>query len=634
MFAEALAADRGAPLWDLGKFPVGSGSFLGKLTETHGISALPTVTAALSVGDYCVVFDALDEGYSLARSDNFEAFVVDLAKQVRDLAPGRAAIVACGRTDTVDVTRLLLEDSALTVCVMRLDFFSPDSARQFIDVQLDNAEPRHTAHRQYRAPFEDARDALFQRVEAAIGADDDTSGVNASSFLGYAPVLVALAGYLTVGNYQALSQHLKRDARFMSIETSGLWSFLRGIVVDLLEREQGKLVNNLPPEVQSAIPRSRRSDLYSPREQCSRLLARAAGSPAPTVDIPAAVLPDYEKAVNETLGEHPFVGEGSKGFASVVFRDYVLAEALTTGRDATVARGLAQSRGFQPSPLLVRFFIEAVGDRGTPEIVPDDLDLLYASANTEELGDARASLTIEQSQGRLDIEIIAARGDLLTFVVPNMPESRLAFGTRLARSDIHAPDWTVGLGRSGAEAVVGPGVTITCSHLVVSALSLRIEARTSDEAVTLEAARVGHEAAEFHLAGAERDRLRLFVEEQPAYPWASYVSNGIGPGGGADERIEDAVRELKKLATRFKPGPVAGNAPALPTKIMEVLVARGRVSADMHSYALETGLITVDGKITSLHPQQFGMNIVDLKERRLTPAVEDYLAAYVRSYRT
>jgi len=95
--------------------------------------------------------------------------------------------------------------------------------------------------------------------------------------------------------------------------------------------------------------------------------------------------------------------------------------------------------------------------------------------------------------------------------------------------------------------------------------------------------------------------------------------------------ISDAVRELKKLVTRFKPGPVSGGAPALPTKILEVLVARGRVSPDMYDYAVETGLITVAGKAFLLHPQQFGMNIVDLRERRPTPAAREYLAGYLRS---
>lgn len=123
VFAEALAADRGAPLWDLGQFPVGSGTFLGKLTETHGITSLADVTKDISEGNYVVVLDALDEGYSLARSDNFEAFLTDLAKQLTELAPRRPAVVVCGRTDTIDVTQLLLEDAGLSCSAFSLDFF-------------------------------------------------------------------------------------------------------------------------------------------------------------------------------------------------------------------------------------------------------------------------------------------------------------------------------------------------------------------------------------------------------------------------------------------------------------------------------------------------------------------------------
>ena len=97
--------------------------------------------------------------------------------------------------------------------------------------------------------------------------------------------------------------------------------------------------------------------------------------------------------------------------------------------------------------------------------------------------------------------------------------------------------------------------------------------------------------------------------------------------------FDDALLDLKKLATRFKPGVVAGSAPTLPAKIVGVLVARRRVSPELYQYALDTGLITVSGKDAYLHPQRFGLNIVDITERRITPAAQDYLANYVRDRR-
>lgn len=629
MFAKALAADRGALLWNLGEFPVGSGSFLGKLTESHGIGALAGVTEAVSGGEYCVVFDALDEGYSLARSDNFEAFLSDFAKQIRLLEPTRPAVVMCGRTDTIELTSLLLAEAGLDTCVMTLDFFSPEAARDFVDVQLDRWE--HAAHRQFRAPFEQARDSLFNRIQAAVSTENAEGGIDAPSFLGYAPVLVALAGYLEVGNYQALAHRLDDGMQPGSEGREGLWAFLRDIVVDLLLREQPILVDKLPAHVRDAIPADRLGQLYSPEEQCARLLARAARSPAPPVDLPASVLPEYEESVAGTLSEHPFVGTGPEGFASVVFRDYVLGRALAEQDDAAVARGLAGSRAFKPSPLLVRFFVECLGDSPTLPIDAGDLSILYSSAHAEEVGDARASLTVEQAENGLSAGIITARGDLIEFIIGPTEDRRMSLGRRLARSDISAPDWTIVFGPGGAEAVIGPDVTISCDRISVIAASLRLEARGADDVVTWKARCIEHDVGEFQLTGADRERFRLVVAEQPAYPWTGFLATDNSATDGHEPALDDAVRELKKLATRFKPGPVSGNAPALPVKIMNVLAARERVSPELYDYAVETGLITIVGKVCLINPQQFGMNIVDIRQRRLTPAVEDYLAGYLRS---
>jgi hypothetical protein len=625
VFANAIAADRGTLLWNLGEFPVGSGSFLGKLTESHGIGALSSITKELTNGRYCVVLDALDEGYSLARSDNFEGFVLDLAKQVEALAPRGPAIVACGRTDTIDVTNLLLTDSGLDVCVTTLDFFSPAAAQQFVDLQLDKAG--HTAHRTFRVPFEAARDALFERVKEAVSTDDEAGDIDPQSFLGYAPVLVALAGYLRVGDYQALHQelgvHIQPDSSH-----NGLWAFLQGIVVDLLKREQPKLVENLPTHVQEAIPSDFLGDLYSPSEQCARLLARVAHTPPPSVDLPPAVLPEYEKSVNETLGEHPFVGAGPEGFASVVFRDYVLAQALAAQVDGSAARRIARTHSFKPSPLLLRFFWEyAKGDQ-IPLIDVEDIDLLYASAHAEEAGERSASLAVEQNDSGLDVEVITTRGDLMEFTVRQAAD-RLPIGPRVARADLRVPAWKVEIGPPGAEALVGPDVTIECDHILISVTSLRITGRDANDAVIWKARTIEHAPGEFHLAGADHERLKIMVAEPPQFPWTGFVSTDQRELEGDQQSLIDAVRELKNLATRFKPGPVSGNAPVLPVRITEVLVARHRISPEMYSYALDTGLITVAGKSCQLHPQQFGMNIVDLRAQRLTPAVEQYLADYL-----
>lgn len=625
-FATALAADRVAPLWNLGSFPVGSGTFLGKLTETHGINALASVTQAITEGRYCLIMDALDEGYSLARSDNFEAFVTDMGKQLGDLGPSGPTVVACGRTDTVDLAALFLNQSGVRTAVLTLDFFAEPAALDFIDLQLDAAG--HDSHRRFRVPFEGARDQLFFRMREALQADDDESdGLDARSFLGYAPVLIALSEYLKVGDYQALTREIETDG--VGTGGEGLWGFLKGIVEDLLLREQPKLISNLPSDIQGLLGSDDQERLYSPEEQCDRLLARATNTDPPDVDLDVAVLPEYERSVNETLGEHPFVGSGPDGFASVVFRDYVLGRAIATQRGAEGARRIAQQTSFRASPLLLRFAKECAA-KEPAEVNAGDIAVLYASAYAEDGATAAgASLTVEQNAGGLAVEVGTPTGDLIEFAVVDASPTRLQVGPQLRRADLLVPDWPVVLGPAGAEAVVGPDVTIDCRELTVASSSLRIASREASEPVIWIAGSIASSTADFHLAGADRDRLKIAVKEQPGYPWSGFVSADVGDSEPEQADIAGAFRDLRNLTTRFKPGPVSGRAPALPKSILEVLVARGRLSRPMSEFAQESGLVVADGRSCSLHPQQFGMNVVDIRSQRVTSAVEAFLREYL-----
>lgn len=625
-FATALAADRAAPLWNLGSFPVGSGTFLGKLTETHGIGALASVTGEISEGRYCLVMDALDEGYSLARSDNFEAFVTDMGKQLGDLGPSGPTVVACGRTDTVDLAALFLNQSGVRTAVLALDFFAEPAALEFIDLQLDEAG--HDSHRRFRVPFEGARDQLFLRMREALQTDGEgPDGLDARSFLGYAPVLIALSEYLRVGDYQALTREIETNGTGTGGE--GLWAFLKGIVEDLLLREQPKLISNLPSDIQSLLGSDDQQRLYSPEEQCDRLLARAIGADPPNVQLDAAVLPEYERSVNETLGEHPFVGSGPDGFASVVFRDYVLGRAIATHRGAEDARRIARQTSFRASPLLLRFAKECA-TKEPAEVSACDIDVLYTSAYAEDGATATgASLTVEQTAGGLAVDVGTPTGDLIEFAVVDASPTRIQVGPQLRRADLIVPDWPVVLGPAGAEAVVGPDVTIDCRELTVTSSNLRIASREASEPVIWVAGSISSSAADFHLAGADRERLKIAVREQPGYPWSGFVSTDIGNSEPEQADIAGAFRDLKNLTTRFKPGPVSGRAPALPKSILEVLVARGRVSRSMSEFAQKSGLVVTNGRSCFLHPQQFGMNVVDIRSQRVTAAVEAFLWEYL-----
>jgi hypothetical protein len=77
--AAQIASAARAFLWDLSKFQVGSRTFAGTILELYGFVSTG-VQKRLREGNFLFVLDALDEAEVRAGSQNFEAFIRDLAE--------------------------------------------------------------------------------------------------------------------------------------------------------------------------------------------------------------------------------------------------------------------------------------------------------------------------------------------------------------------------------------------------------------------------------------------------------------------------------------------------------------------------------------------------------------------------
>src|SRR5262249_16422685 len=149
--------------------------------------------------------------------------------------------------------------------------------------------------------------------------DSSTASIEARAFLGYAPVLDAVAVLLTTEtNYAALAADLTEAAASTPTGSSTYRStaLLRNVVERVLDREKNeKLVRNIRPALQAAASDhhwAQWEDIYSLSEQCVRLLGLLLHArPVLELAMPAELRSLYEGQLAAWLPEHPFLRDGN-----------------------------------------------------------------------------------------------------------------------------------------------------------------------------------------------------------------------------------------------------------------------------------------------------------------------------------
>lgn len=353
--AEALAARLRWPLVRAEKAHVGSYSLSGLIQDAFGFGS--DYIARIAHGEAGVVVDSLDEAHLRAGTQNFLAFLENVRnvsgpRQVVAGSPERApSIILLSRSDTAELVRLYFADADMPLATARLSFFDKQGADSFIECYLrarysETNKPEYNVTLASPRPFARLRDERYRQVMRILlneEADATREWGRVSEFLGYAPVLIALAESLAVTNPAA-----ERSALALARSTNEN-DLLNDIVVRILERERIKVRDNLYAKLEASLPASSNmqilpDEIYTPLEQAVRIVERVLGvaiaSPLPAT-LPPGLRDLYEQSVKNFLADHPF----TKGtdFASVVFGDYIKAFAVgDLAATASLSGGLDQ----------------------------------------------------------------------------------------------------------------------------------------------------------------------------------------------------------------------------------------------------------------------------------------------------
>lgn len=359
--AAALATERNAWVWDLSKLQLGSNSFVGTLAQVFGAAQLAAVLTDLAHGRMLVVLDAFDEAEVLSGWQRIETFVREVWSIVHD-APS-TAVVLLARSETAALLHMLLLDLTSTTqsapkhAALEVEYFNRDAAKQFLDLAI--ADAGVDAHRTHFAPFANALDTLFSAVAVgmAVPPDQIWGTEQGRSFLGYAPVLQAIARFL------ASSTDFNKVAGELS--AAGVSAAGLGVINDLIERllarESVKVVNPLRQRNAAHAAWDGWNSLYDRDQQIRCILRyRLRQQPISTAEankVPSWLQQDFLEAVGAFLQNHPFLR--GRQYAGPAFRDFTLGYALRDSQVQGLAESELSSGQFVPTVLLADFHVRA-----------------------------------------------------------------------------------------------------------------------------------------------------------------------------------------------------------------------------------------------------------------------------------
>lgn len=358
--AQYLSSRLRWPLVHTNRAQVGHYSLSGLIQDALGPGS--DFFVSLAGGHAGLVIDALDEAHLRAGTQNLFAFLDNVASLAKSVAVEGIKIVLLSRIDTAEFVKLKFEDAGQPLAVASLSFFSQEATESYVTHYLarraeETNDPIYRVPQANPQPFGRLLNYRIRQLASSLlhntNADYRAKWHDLKEFLGYAPVLAALAESLAVTNPGS------EIGQLHGVDYQDETELLVDIVKRIAEREQGKVVDQLGSQLYASIPAGVEAELnvaalYSQPEQVARLAEFIVGGDGLGVEMPAS-LPlqlrePYENAIRQFLPDHPFLR--GRAFASPVFADFVQA---ARDCDPTVEVSLPQVAEIPVGPFYRRF---------------------------------------------------------------------------------------------------------------------------------------------------------------------------------------------------------------------------------------------------------------------------------------
>lgn len=342
--AKYISRKKSALLWDLSQYPIANHSYSGMLVEALGAKGFSSFTEGLVSGDAVLVIDALDEAEMISGRAAIETLLTDLRMAVSHASSPN--VILCARTETAHFIRHFYaqDEHKLEISQYEISFFEDTAAVEFVKTKIAQNRSKKGDNRPVTQATVECIKSLFEEIKRLLDYNDDAI----RSFIGYAPVLEALAVYCDEdSNTMQLVQKIQRSNCSAEI-------FLK-IMDHILIREQGKVVNGFKERCSRDYPEfGNWNCVYSVQEQLTRIINYVLFEDVffdayITDGLPRELIQEYRECVTTFIKDHPFVhmfnrsNRPSIDFTGPAFRDYVLARLMTELRTSDDCDEYAQS---------------------------------------------------------------------------------------------------------------------------------------------------------------------------------------------------------------------------------------------------------------------------------------------------
>lgn len=628
--ARALAHDAGLPVLDLAKHkPVGDNTLTGVLTTAYPIELVGAVLEGLRSGTHGIIIDGIDEGRSKTTEQAFDAFLDDIVERSKGaIAP---SIVVFGRSQVLLSTWFYLAEKGANVCLVRIDPFSVEQAKLYIDEYV----PERDASQE--PMYKQARDVVLRKLGAAFAPSGE--GDHAFlDFIGYPPVLDAIATLLrTERNYHRVSQALSADSNG-DLEVR----LLIQIADFLLKRERDEkalpnFISDILSKADANLTQQLGETLYNGDEQCARVLARALHQ-----DFPRSIISDvalnneYEKALTTWCPEHPFLDDTR--VRNAVF------EAVAVARCALSAfpeyQDLALTYTARNRPTYHFLYIMAQLASGV-DISGRYFNMLIQSCsdfmgNGHEIGIEINGLSWDepnppaQSTAELEVAVsIPAENQKRTFKFQGTVSrtENLLLGPFLANVTVTLPCDVYLQGQPTLECVGVCRISAKKARFDTSELIVRgfpNATATTESGLFLDA-----EEASGHVSVVTAKGSAIEVAcsvHNLTFPLAKYVRRMERPSASSD--VAGKYRRLRRIMSEFASHSKGGLA-KYRAKIEHERVLRGSLGASVLKQLLEEGVLYTDAKFYYVDSDKLsralGTTWQELRQYKLSKPLEAFL---------
>jgi len=344
--ARQMSATLKAPILDLAKVPVSTGSLYALLTDLEAADKSDPV-AAFHEGKIPVIIDALDEGRLLSDETGIECFLVTTAEFLlsnRNVT-SRPKLVFLARFESIELARRRIELTApgITRATVKVEFFDKEGAYQLIQAYAATAAKPGSQYLQHPVPARDLIATYFDAIESVLGlaAGELWQNEQGRVFAGYAPVLAAVGSILAeIDDFITVTNNLKSHGGREA------WGVIEAVLYEILSREQAKLRKLLSAQCKSTLP----DEVYDAEEQMALLAQYVELKPLEgtgRVALPSADMEKYNHMVRTYLPHHPFIRRHQ--FGNAVLGSTVVARAVYHGRSISQDRLISLSRQWRQS---------------------------------------------------------------------------------------------------------------------------------------------------------------------------------------------------------------------------------------------------------------------------------------------